>query len=81
MKKFIVLCIGVAFATSCKKDYTCECTSTSTTNGKTSTTVDSYKAKTTKKDADAWCAAIPKSTVNVGGSPSSSSSNETCVLK
>jgi len=28
MKKIAILVIGVAFLTACKKDYTCECTTT-----------------------------------------------------
>lgn len=80
MKKFITVCIVAAFATACKKDYSCVCTSTDTSNGTTTTTVDTYKAKTTKKDADAWCKAIPKSTVEFAGS-TSSAGDVTCALK
>jgi hypothetical protein len=80
MRKLVMICIVAAFATSCKKDYSCVCTSTDTSNGKTHTTVDTYKAKSNKKDADAWCKAVPKSTVESGGS-SSSVGEMSCELK
>jgi hypothetical protein len=80
MKKIIAICIVAAFATSCKKDYSCECTSVDTSNGTTTTTVDTYKASSSKKDAQAWCDAIPKSKAEVGGSPVSQTAM-TCALK
>ena len=80
MKKFIIVCIVAAFATSCKKDYSCVCTSVDTSGGTPETTVTTYKASTKKKDAEAWCTAIPKSTVEVGGT-SSPVDDVTCVLK
>jgi hypothetical protein len=81
MKNLIMICIVAAFATSCKKDYTCVCTTVDSTGGVTQTTVDTYKAKTSKKDADEWCAAIPKSTIEVTGSPSSTAnSGMTCKI-
>jgi hypothetical protein len=80
MKHFITICIVGAFATSCKKDYSCVCTTVDTSNGKTETTVDTYKAKSKKTDAQAWCDAIPKSKIDVGSS-SSTPTNMTCELK
>jgi hypothetical protein len=80
MKKLIIICIVAAFATSCKKDYECVCTSVDTSSGVTETTVDTYKASSKKKDADAWCAAIPKSKVEVNG-VSSPAGTMTCELK
>jgi hypothetical protein len=80
MKKFIIVCIVAAFATSCKKDYTCECTSTDTSGGKTHTTVDTFKASSKKKDAEAWCAALPKATYESNGT-STAADPMTCVLK
>jgi hypothetical protein len=53
MKKTIMLIAAVAFvATSCKKQYTCECTSYE--NG-TAVMTYSYSAKLKKSDADVWC--------------------------
>ncbi len=67
MKHLFTLCIVAALATSCKKDYTCECTSTDTTGGVTTTTVQTIKAKSSKKDAEKWCEAFPKGTATVMG--------------
>jgi len=80
MKHFIIVCICAAFATSCKKEYSCVCTTTDTSNGVTETTVDTYKATTKKKDAQAWCDALPKAKVEVGGS-TLPADNTTCALK
>lgn len=52
MKKYgiaIAVLIGASSLTSCKKDYTCECTATDT-----SVNV-SYTAEMKKKDAESWC--------------------------
>lgn len=49
MKKYLYLfgAVGIAlFSTSCKKDYTCTCTSTNSLNG------DAYVNKTTIKDVN-----------------------------
>ena len=53
MKKvlFSALVLGAMTLVSCKKDYTCECTST---NGSSSSTV-SYTFNATKKDAKEAC--------------------------
>ena len=77
MKKItlIVLVVaGVALA-SCKKDRTCTCTTTTTTY----TTVTVTKAKSGKKDGQAWCDAIPNSTTTVSGL-AVTGSKPTCVL-
>ncbi len=66
MKNLIIVCIVAAFATSCKKDYQCVCTTVDTTGGTTETTIDTFKAKSSKKDADDWCKGISKATVNAG---------------
>ena len=79
MKKFIMICIVAAFATSCKKDYSCVCTSVDVNNGKTETTIDTFKAKSKKKDAQAWCEGLQKTKVDFAGS--TSSSGATCVLQ
>lgn len=54
MKKLALVAFGVSlFAmTSCKKEYTCECT---VTNGSTSVTTSTTSAKMKKKDAEDWC--------------------------
>lgn len=51
MKKLMMIAIvGGAFAlTSCKKDYTCECTATDAFYN------ISYTAEMKKKDAETWC--------------------------
>lgn len=83
MKKITLLAIAaltISFA-SCKKDRTCECTSTS--NGVT--IVSSTKVKSGKKDAQSWCDASngSKTTVTVNGTAVTGNSNsgETCTLK
>jgi hypothetical protein len=57
MKKTLLIAAiaGLAFA-SCKKDYTCKCTVTSTTIlGTTTTTTSGATGKMKKKDAEAKC--------------------------
>ena len=55
MKKLLMITVmlgGVAAMTSCKKDWTCECTATAGGNSvTTSTTLENLK----KKDAEASC--------------------------
>jgi hypothetical protein len=80
MKKLMMFCIVVAFATSCKKDYQCVCTYTETTGGVTETTVTTLKATTKKKDAEEWCKGFQKSTVELGG-VSEPSDVGTCEIK
>lgn len=75
MKKvslFIAVVAITAIFSSCKKDYTCECTST---YGGISTSA-SVTAKMTKKDAKEWCEGYNVSST-VGGVTSST----TCKLK
>lgn len=54
MKKlvFAAAALGLISLTSCKKEYTCKCT---TTVGSTSTSVQAKTAKLSKKDAKAAC--------------------------
>ncbi|GAB4206777.1 MAG: hypothetical protein Fur0023_16940 [Bacteroidia bacterium] len=59
----------VATISSCKKNWTCECT---TTCGSTSTTVSATSGKMKKKDAEAWCNQ---------GNVSSSGCSSSCKLK
>lgn len=82
MKKtlLIVAVAGLAMA-SCKKDYTCECTSTSTAGSTTFTSVTSIKAKTSKKDAQAWCDAVPKASTTVNGTAATGGTPPTCTVK
>ena len=64
MKKFITLFLvaGFVFAfSSCKKDYTCECTYTDSTTTQTA----SYTINDTKKNAEDACSAYATS-VTVG---------------
>lgn len=69
MKKILLVAVVAGFAmTSCKKNYTCECTVTA--GGQTTTTSSTAKLK--KKDAETWC------TAQKGSAPGSSYS---CGLK
>jgi hypothetical protein len=54
MKKLIIAVAAVAFLASCKKDYTCECTTTGL--GLTST-VSADLGKQSKSDAEDACSA------------------------
>lgn len=69
MKKLTIIAatafLAVSF-TSCKKDYTCECTYSNTALNSTST------VKTTKKDAEDKCNTLNTAASPVGG---------TCKLK
>ena len=63
MKKIIMIAVvGGAFAlTSCKKDYTCECTATDTFWNIT------YTAEMKKKDAETWCTSWDNSGTGIDG--------------
>lgn len=64
MKKVMILAaalFAVSF-TSCKKEYTCECTYTNTTLNSTST------IKSTKKDAEDKCNTLSSAAAAIGGS-------------
>lgn len=56
----LVAILAISF-TSCKKDYTCECTYSNTALNSTST------VKTTKKDADARCETLNNAAKGAGG--------------
>lgn len=76
MKKLALVLAVVGFAAvSCKKDYTCDCTTTSNIPGyagvKTSST-----AKMKKKDAEDWCTGLNSSTTTYGFTYTN-----TCALK
>jgi hypothetical protein len=56
MKKFILSAVAVSFmflGTSCKKNYTCECTTSDSVNG--TTTTSSFVINDTKKNAEEGC--------------------------
>jgi hypothetical protein len=72
MKKVLLFVAVVAFATSCKKNYTCTCTTSVT--GLASTTASST-AKMKKKDAETWCS-TGNSSSSIGGTTYATS----CVL-
>lgn len=65
MKKITLIAavalLAVSF-TSCKKEYTCECTYSNTTLNSSST------IKTTKKDAEDKCSTLNSAASPVGGS-------------
>jgi hypothetical protein len=76
MKKGFILLSGIAFiiaigVTSCKKDYTCECTVKDSSGATVSTMSTSITLHTTKKKAKDAC------TVSVVGS----GYTETCEVK
>ena len=83
MKKVLLIAAVAAFAmTSCKKDRTCECTTTDTTGGVTTTVVYTLTQKSTKKGAKAWCEAYPKGTTTVNGTAVTSTGPAmVCVIK
>ncbi len=74
MKKVLLIAAvaGLAFA-SCKKDYTCECTTTYVVNGVTqpSTTAEGKTGKMKKADAETKC--------NEGDITASSGNNSTTI--
>lgn len=79
MKKITLLAVAalaISFA-SCKKDYKCVCTST--TSGITIETTTT--AKSTKKSATAWCDAAPKATTTVGGTAVTGGTAPSCSIK
>jgi hypothetical protein len=81
MKKLIAICIVAAFATSCKKEYSCECTSIDNSGSTPETTVDIFKASSNKKDAEAWCSSLEKSTADINGTVLPNTDATTCKLK
>ena len=82
MKKvtlFAVVAMAALSFTSCKKDHTCTCTVAQTYSGTTYTTISVAKAKSTKKDAKAWCTGST-TTATVGGTAVTGSPTPTCVM-
>jgi hypothetical protein len=76
MKKitlFAVAAMAVLSLASCKKAHTCTCT-TDIGGGTNATTI--YAAKSTKKDAAAWCTGSTSVTTPSSGS----TSKTTCVV-
>jgi len=77
MKKGLLVILGVAFIasmgfTSCKKDYTCTCTSTIDFLGTSSSSSSSTTIHDTKKKAKDACE---------GGTVTSSYASVTCAIK
>ena len=82
MKKITLLAavvIAVSFA-SCRKDKTCTCTSVTSGTGYSYTSVTVIKAKSTKKDATAWCSGAQSATSTTNGVANTGGSAETCVV-
>lgn len=79
MKKILLIAAvaGLAMA-SCKKDYTCECTSTDTAPGSTTTTSKKTIKEATKRQAKANC--FSYSTDYTSGSNTYTQTND-CELK
>lgn len=80
MKKITVLAVAalaISFA-SCKKDRTCTCTTTYSNGDKFVTT---YKAKSSKKQGEAWCTAGQNATSTYNGTAvTNTGPAATCVL-
>lgn len=89
MKKLILptLILGAAISfTSCKKDYTCDCTITTTTtdfDGTVSTVNQDFSdtRELKKKDAEEWCDAYDSTESTVGFGGFSTSISYSCDLK
>lgn len=81
MKKIVlVAAIASLSLVSCKKDYTCECSSS--TSGITFTL--KTEAKSSKKSAEEWCKGLQNSTATAtvnGVSSGSSGDIGTCSIK
>ncbi|MGZ3866817.1 MAG: hypothetical protein ACXVC6_01540 [Bacteroidia bacterium] len=80
MKKvtlFAVVAVAALSLASCKKDHTCTCTDSTTYSGYT--VVTTTKAKSTKKDAAAWCTGVT-TTATSGGTSVSGYTRGTCVV-
>jgi hypothetical protein len=78
MKKVLLIAAVAGLAmTSCKKEYTCECTVKTTANGQTTTATSSAtSAKMKKSEAKDWCEKS-NGTTTVG----SVSSEVSCAIK
>jgi hypothetical protein len=89
MKKFSILALlGVCLFTSCKKDFTCECTRNSKFTNTSGTTVNDPSITTytlkdiSKGNAKAACSNSSSEYTNTTpGTTSGNSSETTCVLK
>lgn len=89
MKKFILpaLLIGASISfTSCKKDYTCDCTitTTQTYDGELmSSSNDEYSATRNlkKKDAEEWCDGLDETSTTVSSGGFVSNTEYSCDLK
>lgn len=71
MKKIIFASIAVMALVSCKKDYTCECTETYTSNGTTETSVSSVVIKDVSKKTinnASECVSYEETSTNSNGS-------------
>jgi hypothetical protein len=80
MKHSILICAIAGLLASCSKDYTCVCTYTSTSSGTTHTYADTYKANSSKSNADAWCASLQSPKVEVNGT-SQAANPTTCQIQ
>lgn len=64
MKKTLAIAaVSLLALASCKKDYTCECTTSATDNGQTISTTSTFTINDTKKNATEACEA---NNVNTG---------------
>jgi len=63
MKKLIIAFAAVGFFASCKKDYLCECVSTSS-GSKVTVTVTTDLGKQKKAEAETSCTALNLTTAN-----------------
>lgn len=83
MKKITLLAVAfvaVSFA-SCKKEYKCVCTTTTSFGSTSYVSETTTTAKSSKKAATAWCDAAPKSTTTVNGVSQTGGTTPTCAIK
>lgn len=86
MKKILLIAAVAGFAmTSCKKDYTCECTTSSTAPGFTTVTASGTTGKMKKADAEAKCNEGDKTYtlpgINSNGDPVTYNYTSACEIK
>jgi hypothetical protein len=77
MQRIIYVIATIAVISSCKKDYTCECEPAGNPSFKITSVT---KAKTNKKDAEAWCKSRESFTYETNGA-SKTGNYGNCSLK
>ncbi|MBP9069182.1 MAG: hypothetical protein KBG47_06725 [Bacteroidia bacterium] len=70
----------ISITSSCKKNYSCECTSITSGGSSGYTSMFVYSTKSKKKDAEAWCKALADSKVSSNGVVFTAT-HPNCVIK